>query len=296
MGEADGDFRVLALREWGLEGQGYPCVSCGTVGSHVLHHHEYLSRGGPRTDPSNLLPLCHWDHEQVHLEKLTLVWIDGVVVTRDNIKEEIVSRTPWPPNQGLVLEYGKAIQQARDSLVFVQGSSHGLIATEIPGIIQSVDEIGQLSQSTLLRLAHEALERAPKRARTKAAKALAESLNANGYETSATTVRNLADQYEVAQLVGIERFEEVPAMVRKLAADAGTPESGLQVIESYFERPIVPDGKGGEKQQGARAFVAAHYEQARAEPENTLIDLCQVCGGATVVRCDNCEGTGRVKE
>lgn len=283
MGEAEGDYRQEALAEWNLATADYPCVVCSRASRWALHHYDYLSRGGPREDPNNLVPLCQWDHEYVHLEKFRLVWVDGIVSTLDQVTGKLVSRTPWPPNKDVMTVVGIAAQEAKKQLTIIEGHSHAMIATQIPPTIQSIDEIKQYTERVILHLAHERMERAPRLHKTKVAEALAAELKEAGMPISSTMVRSLANQFEVMQEVGEEKFDNTPKMIRMLSSWTDTPEEGAAIIEAYHERP---------EGQSARAFVAAHYTQATIGGKDTLVNLCDKCGGRGQIDCDACDGEG----
>lgn len=269
--EVTGDFRKKALAKWGfLPDEPIPCVACSTTGAWQLHHIVFKSQGGVDHD-SNLVPICRIDHDDIHAERIKLIQIEGRVVTWDSILEYIRCETPWPPVPGIMEDIGDAVDEIDRQVDSISGKRHFLISTQLPEAIAKVHELKDVVDRKILELAHERMQRAPRRGRTAAAKALAVELAQRGIILGETMVRSLAGQYEIMQRVGEEQWDATPKMVR-VVASWKEPEEGAAIIDAWQDRPIGPNGK----RQTVRAFVAAHYE---GEVNPFGADYCETCKG-----------------
>ena len=297
MSHAEGDYRIAALVEWGYSPGPdlvVPCVYCSTMGNYALHHIVFRGQGG-ENDPANLAPLCITHHEAVHSERVQLSRVvehghDGLyrafILSWEN--GAVSARTPWPPNVVDHKLMGVAMSSIRERLTYINEALPYLIAPQLTEVAVGLQDRRNEVERVLAHAAYERMIRTPRRDRARAAKAVASEWGDAGYQTSEGDVRNMAKRWIVMGSLPDELWDELPASIRRYAADHVRLEEGadtdraLRVVSDWQERPESPGGKP----QSTIAFIRARQ---RGQTEN----ICGECGGSGTVTCPRCGGSGQ---
>ena len=276
-----GDFRVLALQEWGyLPGEPIPCVACSRMGNWILHHVLFRSRGGGDA-VRNLVPLCNDDHDRLHDERIRLEWIEGpaigVIGNWGESKNQLLSWTPWPPSKERYFYAAQLLRTAQDSISDAMPVIDLLTAPQLSDLAAEVIDLTSASARALCKVAYMRLMRTPLGRRQAAAEAIAVEWSERGRKTSAATIWGQASEWDKLQDIAPQTFEDTPVAVRRYAAQhAETKEEAKDIVDEWHDRP---DG------QSFRA-----WKSQRTEPDRS--QTCEACGGRGTILCTSCGGTG----